>query len=91
MRISFDPRAVEDLDRIFAWIARDNPAAAHRVVSRIEAKVSRLAFPEIGRPGRVEGTRELVVPPYVIVYRIDWAGDGILVVGVFHGAQDRSP
>ena len=58
----------------------------------IEAAVSRLAdFPESARPGRVPGTRELVVPatPFVVVYRIEVAG--VLILRVLHGAQKWPP
>ena len=39
MRITFDPGARADLDDIFAWIATENEAAAHKVLARIEARV----------------------------------------------------
>src|SRR5216683_675151 len=56
MRIRFDPDASDDLDRVFAWIAKDNPRAASEMIARIESKVMRLAIPELthmGRPGPV--------------------------------------
>jgi plasmid stabilization system protein ParE len=58
----------------------------------IEAKVMRLETPELtnmGRPGLVEGTRELLEYPYIIVYRVDETQDEIVIVSVVHGAQDR--
>ena len=47
--------------------------------------------PEMGRPGERRGTREWVVRglPYIIVYRVDWNQDEIVLLNVFHGAQDR--
>lgn len=47
--------------------------------------------PEIGRPGERDGTREWVVSglPYIIVYRVDWTRAEIVLLNVFHGAQDR--
>jgi addiction module RelE/StbE family toxin len=92
MRVTFDARASDDLDRIFAWIAKDSPRAALAVIARIEAKVMLLETPELthmGRPGLVEGTRELIERPYIIVYRVDEQHDEIVVVAVVHGAQDR--
>jgi addiction module RelE/StbE family toxin len=59
----------------------------------IERSVRRLVdHPQSGRPGRVEGTRELVVPgtPYVIVYRVE-ADQIIVVLRVLHGAQRWPP
>jgi toxin ParE1/3/4 len=92
MKVTFEPAARDDLDRIFAWIARDNPRAASAMVARIEDKVTRLENRELthmGRPGLVEGTRELVEWPYIIVYKIDEGREEIVVVSVAHGAQDR--
>jgi addiction module RelE/StbE family toxin len=65
--------ALSDLVGIGDYVARDNRDAAARVVTSIRAHAARLSdYPELGRPGRIEGTRELVVPrlPYVVVYRL---------------------
>lgn len=62
MRITFNPAARDELDNIFRWIAKDSPRAATAMIARIEAKVMRLATPQlthVGRPGLVAGTREL--------------------------------
>jgi toxin ParE1/3/4 len=86
--VVWSPRAIEHLAHLRSYIARDNPAAANRIASvRLDA-VERLArLPNLGRPGRVAGTRELVVPgtPYVIPYRL--RGDRLDVIAVFHGRQ----
>jgi plasmid stabilization system protein ParE len=66
MKVTFDPRASNDLDRIFAWIVKDSPRAALDMIARIEEKVMRLESPELtnmGRPGFVDGTRELIEWP----------------------------
>ena len=92
MRVTFEPAARDDLDRIFAWIARNNPRAALEMIARIEHKVMQLENGELtymGRPGLVEGTRELLEWPYVIVYKVDGVRQEIVVVAVAHGAQDR--
>jgi plasmid stabilization system protein ParE len=41
MRVTFDPAARDDLERIVRWIAKDNPHAANALIDRIEAKVNR--------------------------------------------------
>jgi toxin ParE1/3/4 len=61
---------------------------AARIVERIATSVDRLAtHPTLGRPGRVPGTRELVVSgtPYLIPYRVH--GKTVEILRVFHGAR----
>jgi toxin ParE1/3/4 len=82
--------ALRELDRVYEYVARDNPKAAKSVFRRIRSTATRLGkFPESGRRGQVQGTRELVVNdlPYIIVYRISPAG--IEVIRVLHTAMDR--
>lgn len=88
MTIVWSPRAIEHLAHLREYIARDNPNAAKRIASALLEAVERLAqLPNLGRPGRVAGTRELVVPgtPYIIPYRL--RGDRLEVVAVFHARQ----
>ncbi len=62
------------------------------MIARIEAKVMRLGTPglaNMGRPGLVEGTRELLEYPYIIVYTVCEERDEIVVISIVHGAQDR--
>lgn len=92
MKVRFHPAAADDLDNIFSHIAADNPRAARELMARIEAKVMRLAAPELahmGRPGQVRGTRELIEHPYIIVYRVREEAREVLVLAVVHGARDR--
>ena len=94
MRVLFDPRARDDLERLFAWIVDDSPKAARDMMARIETRVRLLAVPgfaQMGRPGLVEGTRELVEPPYILVYQVRELDEEIVIVAVVHGAQDRRP
>lgn len=72
MRVRWTRPALADLAEIHDYIAADNPAAAKQVIRRIRQDANILnEHPAIGRPGRVPGTRELVVGllPYVIAYR----------------------
>ena len=88
MIIVWSPRAIEHLEHLRSYIARDNPKAANRIAGTPVDAVERLAeLLNLGRPGRVAGTRELVVPatPYVIPYRL--GGDRLEVTAVFHGRQ----
>jgi toxin ParE1/3/4 len=91
MKLIFDDRALADLEGIYHWIAQDSPRAAKAVVERIFASTELLAsFPYVGRPGRDAGTREWVVPrlPYIAVYEVHEERGEVIVIAVFHGAQD---
>jgi toxin ParE1/3/4 len=74
LRLRWTRLAEADLIAIADYIGQDSPAAAARVIleliERTEASLAR--HPAIGRPGRVIGTRELVIGewPYVIPYRV---------------------
>lgn len=88
MRVEWLPQATRNLDAQLAYISERNPAAAIDIGDAIESSVSRLAnFPESGRPGRVPGTRELVVTgtPFIVVYRIE--PTALVILRVLHGAQ----
>ena len=81
--------AQADIESAFAYIAQDSPRAAQIVVERILSSLESLPeHPGMGRPGRVEGTRELVIArtPYVAVYEV--MPQGVAVVRVIHGAQN---
>jgi addiction module RelE/StbE family toxin len=87
-RLEYAPRYFRRLEDIREWIARDNPAAAARMMTRIRTAVERLAtVPGTGRPGRVAGTRELVISgtPYIVPYRVK--GDAVQIITVLHSAQ----
>ena len=80
--------AVQDLKTIGTFIAEDNPSAAYRVLTKIKASADSLQQnPELGRPGRVEKTRELVVPglPYILPYTL--AKKEIRILAVLHTAR----
>jgi addiction module RelE/StbE family toxin len=88
MHLEWSVFALADREAIFDYIEADSPRAAVSVDDRIEACVENLVqFPEIGRVGRIEGTREFVISgtPYIAAYRI--VGDTVRVLRVLHGAQ----
>ena len=69
MEIRWSPLAAEDLERIFRRIEKDNLTAAREIVKAIYDGCAGLKdFPYRGRTGRMEGRRELVFSPYIIVY-----------------------
>ena len=88
MQVKWLSLALADLDAVAVYIARDSPGAAERMVDTIFAAADRLAdYPASGRPGRVLGTRELVVPdtPYILPYRV--RGQIVEVMRVLHGSR----
>ena len=77
MKVVWSPRAIGHLVRLREYIARDSEQNAAVVATRKLGAVDlSQSYPEIGRPGRVVGTRELVVPgtPYIMPYRVRPAG-----------------
>ena len=87
MKLSWTPEAIADRDAIFDYIEADNPAAAAALDELFSEKAERLTeHPKLGRPGRVEGTRELVVHEnYILVY--DIVGDLTRILRVLHAAR----
>jgi plasmid stabilization system protein ParE len=93
MRLRYTAKAREHIAAIYSYIRDRNPAAATQVVARIRLAAEGLTeFPRMGRAGRVPGTHELVVRglPYIIVYEVGAAAsDELLILGIFHAAQNR--
>ncbi len=88
MRLEWSSFAQSDRDAIFDYIEADSAQAAVTVDDRIRTQIESLAqFPQSGRPGRIEGTRELVIQrtPYIVAYRI--AGGTVRILRVLHGAR----
>lgn len=87
MRVRWLARALDNIDQIAAYIAADNPTAAQEAANTIWRATQQLAdFPGMGRPGRVEGTRELVIQghPYVLPYIVREREMEVLILRVLH-------
>lgn len=81
-------RAIADRDAQLDYIAQDNLLAALEQGDRIVHQVGQLVqHPEMGRAGRRQGTRELVISrtSFIVIYRIK--GERIELLRVLHGAQ----
>jgi toxin ParE1/3/4 len=88
MRVRWLRKALRNLDEEAIHIAADDPAAARLVVARVLDAAAMLAQqPGLGRPGRVPGTRELVVlkTRYIVPYRV--RGDTVEILRVFHSSR----
>ena len=88
MQVTWLRTALRNLDDEASYIAHDSPQAARLVVQRVLTAAALLAEqPGLGRPGRVPGTRELLVPKtrYVVPYRV--RGRVVEVLRVFHSSR----
>ena len=88
MSIRWLPQAQSNRLEQLEFIAQDNPLAAINQDEEIERQINMLlAHPQMGRPGRVAGTRELVISgtPFVVIYRLQ--GQSIEVIRLLHSAQ----
>jgi len=89
MEIVWLKTALQNLDDLAEYIAEENPTAAAKVVTEILQQIDQLANqPSIGRPGRVVGTRELVISGthYLVPYRIK--NNQVEILRVFHTSQN---
>ena len=92
MKLEVARTARRELQAAFEYLSERSPRAARSVRSAIRRAILSLQqFPERGRHGGVDGTRELVVrgTPYVIVYSVD--SEEVFVARIRHTSQDPSP
>ena len=89
MTLIWSPESIRDLIALRADIAEHDPAAAKRVALHILYCVEGLLaeHPKLGAPGRVPGTRELVIPktPYIVPYRV--RGSRIEIARIYHTSR----
>ena len=88
MRVRWLRKALANLNAEADYIARDSPAAAGRIEEKITQSIDGLRQrPAMGRPGRVPGTRELVIPgtPYIVPYRV--RNEVVEILRVFHTSR----
>ena len=94
-RVIWSPRALDDLDAIEAYIAKDNPTAARRVVAKIVLRAKRIVlFPLAG--GFVEEDdkqryRQVLQGSYRVIYRYESAANTAFVIAVIHAARLLDP
>jgi toxin ParE1/3/4 len=88
LRLEWSAYARADREAIFDYIEADSPQAAITIDRRIGTQIATLAkFPQSGRLGRIEGTREVVIQrtPYIAVYSI--VSGTVRILRVLHGVQ----
>lgn len=88
MIIRWTPEASSDLVGIVKHIQSEDVEAARWTAVSLRGKIQTLIrFPNQGRRGEEPNTRELVVPPYVVVYRLNH--NAIELLRIWHGSQNR--
>lgn len=90
MLLEWTPRAREERSAAIEFIAKDNPTAALNQLDKIEHHADMLLqHPEIGRPGRKQGTRDLVVgnTNFVVVYRYKPKTKHVIILRLLHTSQ----
>ena len=89
MKVVWTNEALNHLDSIYHYIAKDNPYYAKRVIDNLTARTKQLhRFPELGRlvpEYEAEALRELIESPYRIIYYV--IDKQVEILTVFHGAQ----
>jgi toxin ParE1/3/4 len=86
MTVRWTITSLRDLDSLHSFISEDSPTAALAVVETLLKGIAALTRnPQMGRTGRVAGSRELVIAPYVIAYRC--RKSVIEVLGIMHGSR----
>ena len=81
-------KALDDLSAIGRFIAQDNPKAAHKILLKIKASADTLMYnPNLGRTGRVIGTRELSISdlPYIVAYQV--RDQDVQILAVMHTSR----
>lgn len=91
MKLEWTPRAREERGAAIEYIAQENPTAALDQLDKIVQQIDMLLqHPEMGRPGRKQGTRDLVIvrTNFIVVYRFKPKTKHIVILRVLHASQD---
>lgn len=89
MRIRWTPAAADDLEQISNYLKEHHPNYWKPTIAKLYGGIRSLKdWPQSGRPGREEGTRELLYPPlpYVVTYRVKQ--ETIEILRIYHGARN---
>ncbi|MEI6445211.1 MAG: type II toxin-antitoxin system RelE/ParE family toxin [Nostocales cyanobacterium ELA583] len=88
MQIKWLRQVLRNLKQAHNYIIKDNPTAAQELILKIQNAANQLEnYPLMGKSGRVEGTRELIISnsPYIIIYRVK--EESIEILRIFHTSK----
>jgi len=88
MKVRWTLQAAEDLKAAHEYLSHGSPGGADALVERVLSAIDFLEqYPNLGRSGRIDGTRELVVTgtPFIVGYRL--RHNQIEILGVLHAAR----
>jgi addiction module RelE/StbE family toxin len=90
-KVIWTDEAIADLRQLVAFISNDNPAAAVKLGETLIQKSMMLAaHPRLGRrlrDSRKDVLRELIVPPYRLIYEIEDVASSVYIRVLWHGAR----
>jgi plasmid stabilization system protein ParE len=94
MKLTVSPEAAVDLERLRAFLADKNPAAADRAIAVLTAAVQSLAaFPERGKPSSPPNLHDLIVPfgrsAHLVRYAYSAPVEEIVLLRIWHGRESR--
>ncbi len=89
MQIKFSPESIEDLKRLYEFIAQHNPDAAQTASLNLKSAIQRFAkFPFLGHGlESLDGVREFIFVRYAIRYLVK--DDTVYVLRIWHGKEER--
>jgi len=88
MRVLYTSLAREDLRHVLDFIGLESPKNASKILNKIESQILNLKLqPEIGRPGRVPSTRELVITgtPFIAPYQVRL--NTLVILRIYHARR----
>jgi toxin ParE1/3/4 len=87
VNIRWTAQAADDFQSVYEFAGKTSTKSADALIDRILSDIDFLELPYLGRSGRVEGTRELVIvhTPFIVVYRL--RHDQAEILGILHGAR----
>ena len=88
MKVIWSAASARHLNEVVYYLQGESAEGAITIRRRILETVRRVGqMPHSGRIGRVDGTREAVVPrsPYIVVYQL--SAQAVEILGIWHGAR----